>query len=477
MPIVLSLLIVLISHAQAQTADALSQVHQIYIETSAPGPDAAELRKYLIDSLRKDHSAEVANDQSHSDAVLKTSSAIWVKGYVSVNPRLPGSKFPVYGGFLSAQLIGRDGEILWSYLVTPSRYGSGGIYQDLTDQLMKKLLAALHNAAPAASANRPTQRVTRLKAAGATFPAPLYQAWIESFGQHHPDIQITYNGIDSVAGIQQLHDNKITFAASDVPLSEAQMAAMPVKVLSFATVIGAVVPVYNLPQSGQSGQDLRFTAEVLAAIYLGKIRKWNDPAIRAINHGVTLPDAEIVVVHRADGSGTTFAWTDFLSKTNSAWKSAVGSGTTVKWPIGQSAQGNDGIASTVARTPNSIGYAELSFAIQRQLSYGTVRNAAGNFTQANLITLAAAASASTRGDGAFTSLINAPGKDAYPITGFTWLIVPESFSDPATKSAVAEFLDWILTSGQKECSALAYNPLPKEIVARELEQLAAFKAK
>jgi phosphate transport system substrate-binding protein len=436
------------------------------------------MRKHLIDSLRNGHSLEVANDQSRADAVLKTSVAIWVKGYVSVNPRSPGSKYPVYGGFLSAQLVGRDGETLWSYLVTPSRYTSTSINQDLTDQLMKKLQAALHDTTPATPASRPAQGSTRiLKAAGATFPAPLYQAWIESFRQHHPDIQITYNGIGSEAGIQQLHDNKITFAASDVLLSNAQMAGMPIKVLSFATVIGAVVPIYNLPQSGQSSQDLRFTPEVLAGIYLGKIRRWNDPAIHAINHGVNLPDAEIIVVHRADGSGTTFAWTDFLSKTNAEWKSAVGSGTTVKWPVGQGAQGNDGTASTVARTPNSIGYAELSFAIQRQLSYGTVRNAAGNFTQANLITLAAAASASTQGNGALASLINTPGKDAYPITAITWLLVPESFPDPATKSAVAEFLDWILTSGQKECSALAYNPLPKEIVAHELEQLATFKAK
>jgi phosphate ABC transporter phosphate-binding protein len=470
---VLSLLL-LTAPVQAQTADALNQVHKIFLDTSGAKPNATEMHKHLIDSLRNDHALEAVNDQNHADAILKTSSEIWIKGYFSVNPRSPGSKYPVYGGFLSAQLVGRDGETLWSYLVTPSRYAPTGIHQDLTDQLMKKLLAALRDTAPAAAASRSAQGGTRtLKAAGATFPAPLYQAWIESFRQHHPDIQITYNGIGTVAGIQQLHDNKITFAASDVPLSDAQIAGMPVKVLQFATVIGAVVPIYNL---SQSGQDLRFTSEVLAGIYLGKIRKWNDPAIRAINHSVTLPDAEIVVVHRADGSGTTFAWTDFLSKTDAEWKSAVGSGTTVNWTTGRGVQGNDGVASLVSQTPNSIGYVELSFAIQRQLSYGAVRNAAGNFTQANLITLSAA-SVSTRGDGPLTSLINAPGKDAYPITTFTWLLVPESLPDPANKSAVAEFLDWILTSGQKECSALAYNPLPKEIVAHELEQLAAFKAK
>jgi phosphate ABC transporter phosphate-binding protein len=474
-PILLSLLAVLTAPIRAQTADTLGQVRKIYIDTTAAKPDAAEMRKHLVDSLRNDRSLEIVTDQGRADAILKATSEVWIKAYVSVNPRSPGSKYPIYGGFLSAQLIGAGGEPLWSYLVTPSRYASSGIHQDLTDQLIKKLLAALHEATPAAPASRPAYRVT-LKVAGATFPAPLYQAWIESFREHHPDIQITYNGIGSEAGIQQLHDNKITFAASDVPLSDDYITQMPAKVLQFATVIGAVVPIYHLPQTGQ---DLRFTPEVLAGIYLGKIHRWNDPAITAINRSVSLPNAEIIVVHRTDGSGTTFAWTEFLSKTSPQWKSVVGSGTTVNWPLGQGAQGNDGIASMVEHTANSIGYAELSFAIQRQLSFGTVRNAAGNFIQANLLTLAAAVDSSSARttSSASASLINAPGKDAYPITSFTWLLVPESLPDPATKSAVVDFIDWVLTSGQKECSALAYTPLPKEVIARELEQLAAFKTK
>jgi phosphate ABC transporter phosphate-binding protein len=476
MPIVFSLLVALIAPAQAQTpsrpANPLSQIHKIYLDTTAAKPDTADLHKHLLDSLRKDRSLEVVPDPIHADAILGITSEIWIKGYVAVNPRAPGSKFPVYGGFLSAQLVGKDEETLWSYLVTPSRYAAGSIHQDLADQLAKKLSDALHEAAPTATASAPTKGIT-LRAAGASFPAPLYQSWIESFRERHPEIHITYNPIGSEAGIQQLRDGKITFAASDVPLSD--ISQMPVKLLQFATVIGAVVPVYHLPQTSQ---DLQFTPEVLAGIFLGKIRRWNDPAIRAINRSINLPDADIIVVHRGDGSGTTFAFTDFLTKTNPEWKSAVGSGTTVKWPTGRAAQGNDGVAAIVDKTPNSIGYAELSFAIQRQLSYGNVRNAAGNFTQANLLTLdAAAASASTRGSDILTPLSNAPGKDAYPITSFTWLLVPEKFPDPATKAAVAEFLDWILTSGQKDCSALAYNPLPKEILARELEQLAAFKAK
>jgi phosphate transport system substrate-binding protein len=469
----LSLLFALSLPAQAQTANALNQVKKIYVDTFDGKPDAAAMRQHLIDSLRKTPSLEIVTDRAQADAVLKASGETWVRAYISVNPR-SNSSYPVYGGFLSAQLTGKDGEPLWSYLVTPSRYPSSGIHQDLPDQLVKKLVAALHETASAGGAGHATQASIRtLKVAGATFPAPLYQAWIESFRQHHPDIQITYRSIGSEAGIQELRDGKITFAASDVPLSDATMAEMPSKVLQFVTAIGAVVPIYHLPGVGR---DLRFTPEVLAGIYLGKIRKWSDPAIKSINHGVTLPDAPIVVVHRDDGSGTTFAWADFLSKTNPAWKTTVGSGTTVTWPIGQGVQGNDGVASMVDQTPNSIGYTELTYAIQRQLSYGTVRNAAGNFIQANLGSLAAAA-ASTHDTGIYSSLTNAPGKDAYPITSFTWLLIPESIPDAGTRSAVAEFLDWVLTAGQKESSGLAYNPLPKEIVARQLQMLAAFKAK
>jgi phosphate ABC transporter phosphate-binding protein len=474
--IFLSLLFALSLTGQAQTVDALSQVKKIYVDVFDGKPDAAVMRQRFIDSLRKTPSLEIVADKAQADAILKARGETWVRAYISVNPR-SATSYPVYGGFLSAQLIGKDQEPLWSYLVTPSKYPSSGIHQDLADQLARKLLAALHDAAPATNPGHSTQgSVHVLKVAGATFPAPLYQEWIESFRQHHPDIQITYNAIGSEAGIQALRDGKITFAASDVPLSDARMADMPSKMLQFATVIGAVVPIYHLPGIGR---DLRFTPEVLAGIYLGKIRKWNDPAIKTINHGVTLPDAEIVVVHRADGSGTTFGWTDFLSKTNPEWKSTVGSGTTVNWPIGQGAHGNDGVASMVDQTPNSIGYTELSYAIQRALSYGTVRNAAGNFTQANLISLAAAAaSGSTRdSDNIHSSLTNAPGKAAYPIASYTWLLIPESIPDPATRSAVAEFLNWILTTGQKESSDLAYNPLPKEIIAREHQMLATFKAK
>ena len=468
--IVLTLLVVLPEAitlpGHTQTTDPLHQVKKICVDTIKGKSDATAERKSIIDNLQKDHSIQIVDDPAQADAILQVRMETWVRGYVSVNPR-SATGYPDYGGFLSAQLLGKGGDLLWSYIVTPSRYASSGIRHDLADQITRKLLVAL--------TSPPLQGHVRiLKAAGATLPAPLYQAWIESFRQHHPDIQITYNSIDSEAGLEQLHDNKITFAASDVALSDAYMSQMPVKLLQFATALGAIVPIYNLPHIGNN---LRFTPEILANVYLGKIRTWDDPAIRAVNHGVPLPSAPIVVIHRNDGSGTTFAWTDFLSKTSPDWKATVGSGTTVKWPVGNGIQGNDGVASTVAQTPNSIGYTELTYAIQRQLSYGIVRNAAGNFMQANMATLAAAAIAPHGTSAIASSLTNAPGKYAYPITTFTWLLVPESIPDPATKSAVVEFLEWILTTGQKESSALAYHPLPKETVTRELQMLAAFKAK
>jgi phosphate ABC transporter phosphate-binding protein len=473
----LAALLFLAAPAQTQTADALNQIRKIYVDTFTGKLGGGELQQRITNSLHKDSSLEVVADPSHADAVLKGTGESWVRAYISVSPRASANtKAPVYAGYLSAQITGKDGETLWSYLVTPSRYSSSDIRADLAEQLTRRMLVALRNSTTQPSHEQSVQHTNlTLKVAGATFPAPLYQAWFDSFQQHHPGVFITYSPIGSEAGIQQLRDGKLTFAASDVPLSSTRMAGMPLKVLQFATVLGAVVPVYNLPNVGQ---DLRFTPEVLAAIYMGKIRRWNDPRITAINHHVSLPDHEIVVVHRSDGSGTTFIWTDFLSKTNPDWKTAIGTGTTVTWPTGRATEGNDGIATTVAVTPDSIGYTELSFAIQRQLSYGTVRNAAGNFVQANLLTLAVAAS-STRGasEASDASLTNAAGKEAYPITSLTWLLVPESIPDPATRSVVADFLQWMLTSGQKECSALAYMPLPKEIVNRELELLATFKAR
>ena len=461
------------AHPQTATPrpETPHQVKKIYVEPFTGKLGGSEIRQQIIDGLRKSSEIEIAPDPASADAFLKGTGEIWVRAYVSVNTRATASNaYPVYGGFLSAQITDKDEKMLSSYLVTPRRSASSGFEQDLAAQLVKQILASLHNSTEEPARTQPTQNST-LRVAGASFPAPLYLAWFSSFRQHHPSIFITYDALGSDAGIQQLREGKLTFAASDVPLSSAQTASMPTPVLQFATVLGAIVPIYNLPNVGP---DLHFTPEILTDIYLGKIQRWNDPRIAAINRHVTLPDHEIVVVHRSDGSGSTFVWTDFLTKTDSDWSKAVGTGTTVNWPIGKGAQGNDGMAAAVAGTPDSIGYTELTYAIQRQLTYGSVRNAAGRFIQANLISLAAAAESTDKIDSPIT---NAPQKDAYPIASFTWLLIPQSIPDPATKSAVAEFLEWMLTTGQKECSALAYIPLPKQIVTRELQLLSTFKSK
>jgi phosphate transport system substrate-binding protein len=240
-----------------------------------------------------------------------------------------------------------------------------------------------------------------------------------------------------------------------------------------ASVLGAVVPIYNL---GGLTQDVRFTPEVLAGIYLGKIKKWNDPEIRKANEGVDLPGSDIVVIHRDDGSGTTYAWSDFLSKVSPDWKTAIGTGTRLKWPTGTGVEGNEGVASAVGKTPNSIGYVEMVYAIQHQLSFGAVRNSAGEFIRASLDSLSGAAKImAASSNAALPSITNPPGRGVYPIATFTWLLLPQEIADNAKKAALLELLRWVLTDGQKECSALGYAPLPREVADRELESLKTLK--
>jgi phosphate transport system substrate-binding protein len=324
--------------------------------------------------------------------------------------------------------------------------------------------AGLQTRAQSPSQTIPSQ--TLLTAAGATFPAPVYQKWFTSFAEKDENIRVRYDAVGSQEGIRRFSKGEVDFAATDMPLSDEKLAQIGRKAFHFATVLGAVVPVYNV--SGLK-EDLRFTPEILAGIYLGKITKWNDPQIRSVNHGAPLPDAEIAVFHRSDGSGTTFAWTDYLSKVSPQWRSAVGADVTVHWPVGNGAERNEGIAQGVRETPNSIGYVEFIFAIQHRLSFGLVRNAAGRFIQADLpsLTAAAAGTPAAMGSDFRFSITNAVGKDSYPIATFTWFLVPQQLDGAAKKTAMAELLRWVLSSGQKQCSALGYAPLPTDIAAQE----------
>ena len=313
-----------------------------------------------------------------------------------------------------------------------------------------------------------------INAAGATFPAPIYQKWFEEYRKAHKDVQINYQSVGSGAGIQQLTQGTVDFGASDMPMTDDQISKITkFKVLHFPTVLGGVVPVYNI--AGVTA-NLKFSGETLAGIYLGTIKKWNDAALKKDNPGVNLPNEDITVVHRSDGSGTSFVWSDFLSKVSPEWKSKVGASTSVNWPTGLGGKGNEGVAGLVKQTPNSIGYVELIYAAQNKISYGLVRNAAGTFVKAdfNTVSEAAAGAAKNMPDDFRVSITNGAGKNAYPIATFTWLLIPNKL-DGAKKTAITGFLKWMLTAGQQDAQPMSYAPLPKPVVAKEEKQIGSIQ--
>jgi phosphate transport system substrate-binding protein len=310
-----------------------------------------------------------------------------------------------------------------------------------------------------------------INGAGATFPYPIYSKWFDVYHTKNPNFQFNYQSVGSGAGIKQVTEGTVDFGATDGPMNDDQLKAFQDKhsgtaILHFPTVLGADVPTYNI--SGVTGA-LNFTPEALAGIFLGKVTKWNDPAIAGPNKGVNLPAADIVVVHRSDGSGTTYIWTDYLSKVSDEWKSKVNKGTSVNWPVGLGGKGNEGVMGLVKQTPNSIGYVELIYAVQNNIPYGTVKNSSGNFVKADLgsVTAAAAGAAKEMPDDFRVSITNAPGKTAYPISSFTWLLVPQKFQDAGKRDAIKGFLKWMLGDGQNSVEALSYAKLPKEVVEKE----------
>jgi phosphate transport system substrate-binding protein len=314
---------------------------------------------------------------------------------------------------------------------------------------------------------------TTLNGAGATFPYPMYSKWFSEYHKLHPDIQINYQSIGSGGGIRQVINGTVDFGASDGPMTDEMLKEAKTKILHMPTVLGADVPAYNIP--GVTAE-LKFTPEALAGIFLGKITKWNDKALTSVNPGVNLPDKDIIVVHRSDGSGTTYIWTDYLSKISPEWQSQVGKGTSVKWPIGLGGKGNEGVAGSIRQLQGSIGYVELIYAVQNNIPYGSVKNAAGNFVKASLESVTAAAASSPKMPADFrVSITNAPGKDAYPISSFTWLLIPAQSKDPAKGKILADFLNWMVTDGQKMTAALSYAPLPEGVVEKEKEAIKQVK--
>jgi len=321
----------------------------------------------------------------------------------------------------------------------------------------------------AAAATR--AQAQNINAAGATFPYPIYSKWFDEYHKLHPKVQINYQSIGSGGGIRQVLDKTVDFGASDGPMTDEQLQQAGFKILHFPTVLGGAVPSYNIP--GVSAE-LKFTPEALAGIFLGKVSKWNDPAIAGANPGVKLPAEDIVVIHRSDGSGTTYIWTDYLSKVSEEWHTKVGRNTSVNWPVGLGGKGNEGVAGLIKQTPYSLGYVELIYAIQNNLPYGLVKNASGGFVKASLagVSAAAAGGAKSMPDDFRVSITNAAGKDAYPISSFTWLLIPAQIQDAAKKAAIKDFLAWMLTAGQQFCEPLAYAKLPQEVVAKEQKAVA-----
>ncbi len=314
---------------------------------------------------------------------------------------------------------------------------------------------------------------TTLNGAGATFPNPMYSKWFSEYHKVHSDVQVNYQPIGSGGGIRQVTAGTVDFGASDMPMTDKQLQDAKAKILNIPTVLGAVVPAYNIP--GVTGE-VKSTPDALAGIFLGKISKWNDKALASANPGVNLPDKEIIVVHRSDGSGTSFIWTDYLSKVSPEWKSQVGADTSVKWPVGMGGKGNEGVAGFIRQMSGSIGYVELIYAIQNKIPYGSVRNSAGVFVKASLESVTAAAASAPKMPADFrVSITNAPGKDAYPISSFTWLLIPAQSKDAAKGKILADFLNWMVTDGQSMTSPLAYAPLPENVAAKVKEAIKQVK--
>jgi phosphate transport system substrate-binding protein len=317
-------------------------------------------------------------------------------------------------------------------------------------------------------------QTVQINGAGATFPNPIYSKWFDEYGKLHPNVRINYQSVGSGAGIQQVSKQTVFFGATDGPMTKEQLQAAPGTLLHFPTVLGAVVPVYNIPNLAA---ELKFSGPVLADIFLGKITKWNDPAIAKLNAGVSLPGTDITVVHRSDGSGTTYIWVDFLSKTSPEFLKRVGVNGSVNWPTGVGGKGNEGVSGLVRQTPGSLGYVELIYALQTKISYGTVQNMAGEFVKASVpsVTAAAAEAAGKMPPDFRVSITNAPGTGVYPISSFTWLLFYENPKDKVQAKAMVDFMKWALTDGQKYCAELGYAPLPEAVVKMEQAALAKIK--
>jgi phosphate transport system substrate-binding protein len=310
----------------------------------------------------------------------------------------------------------------------------------------------------------------KLTGAGATFPYPIYSKWFTEYSSAHPGVEVNYQSIGSGGGISQVTKGLVDFGASDMPMTDQMLSSSPIKLIHIPTVLGAVVPIFNVP----GVTDLNFSSDVLADIYLNKITNWNDARIAKDNPGVHLPDQKIIVVHRSDGSGTSFIFTDYLSKVSQEWANGPGKGTSPNWPVGVGGKGNEGVAGLVRQLPGAIGYVELIYALQNHIAFGSLKNAAGNWIKASIdgVTEAAASVKNMPADYR-VSITNAPGANAYPISSFTYLLIPAHPSDATKEKVLKDMLSWILKSGESEVSGLSYAPLPQDLAGKVLNTVYA----
>jgi phosphate transport system substrate-binding protein len=446
-------------------------IRRLYLEPFTTKAESEKLRADVASELRKLASILVVPSEANADLILGGGGEIWVRGYRSLNPRSersPSNGTPVYDGFLSVELRDKNGETLWSYLATPGTTSSD-VSKDLARRIAKHLAEGLNQAAPPRTASLP-QPSTVLNGAGATFPNPVYAKWFTNYRRENPSVEINYDAVGSEAGVRKLLAGDADFAASDSPEAIRDLAPREQeKYLLFPSVVGAVVPIVNIPGLPN---DISLTPEALAGIYLGEIKKWNDPLLRQANRGIHLPDLDIVVIHRGDGSGTSYAWTDYLSQTSLEWRTRIGTDLSPKWPTGRAATGNEGVAQLVKELGGSIGYVEFIYALQNHLSFAKVRNRNGEFVAGGLESMAIAASQSVQIHDDFkVSIVDAPGAGAYPIASFTWFIIPVRIADDAKRNALTGFLKWMLGPGQPQAAALGYLALPKNIVSREQDSI------
>jgi phosphate ABC transporter phosphate-binding protein len=452
----------------ALAVPSAAAVKRLFVEPFTTKAAPEKLRQHVIAELSKLPGVRLVSSEADADEILGGGGEIWIKGYLSLNPRsgrLPSNGTPVYSGYLSVELKNGKGETWWSYLATPEK-STWDISKELAKQIAKHVAAALEQDLAPLTETVPPQTAVAIKGAGATFPYPVYAKWLTNYRRGNPNVDISYEAVGSEAGIRSLLAGSADFGASDNPQAIRELSPGDEgKYLLLPSVVGAVVPIVNLP--GLAG-DIRFTPEALAGIYSGTITKWNDPVLRRSNKDISLPDLPILVVHRADGSGTSYAWTDFLSKTVPGWKAQTGASLNPNWPVGRGANGNEGVASLVKEMGGSIGYVEYIYALQHHLSFGKVRNQAGKFVAASLESVEAAVNrAAPPTDDFKISIVNAPGEGAYPIASFTWIVVPVRIADEAKRAAVVGFLKWMLGPGQAQSAALGYVGLPKELVRRE----------